>query len=67
MGHLPWHLGQFRTSCWLSLFVNEMDDFCNAWLTVGEPDADNYVFNSQKSTQLNRVTIFPPASRVPLF
>jgi len=29
-----------------------------AWLTVRKPDADNYVFNSQKSTQLNRVTVF---------
>src|ERR1700751_981221 len=29
-----------------------------AWLAVREPDADNYVFNSQKSTQLNRVTVF---------
>lgn len=29
-----------------------------AWLAVREPDADNCVFNSQKSTQLNRVTIF---------
>jgi integrase len=29
-----------------------------AWLAVRKADADNYVFNSQKSTQLNRVTIF---------
>src|SRR6202451_3569562 len=29
-----------------------------AWLTVREPDADNFVFNSQKSTQLNRVTVY---------
>jgi integrase/recombinase XerD len=29
-----------------------------AWLAVRQPDADNYVFNSQKSTQLNRVTIY---------
>lgn len=29
-----------------------------AWLDVREPDADSYVFNSQKGTQLNRVTIF---------
>jgi integrase/recombinase XerD len=29
-----------------------------AWLAVREPDADNYVFNSQKSTQLNRVTVY---------
>src|SRR4030095_9151299 len=29
-----------------------------AWLAVREPDADNYVFNSQKSTQLNRVRVF---------
>jgi integrase/recombinase XerD len=28
------------------------------WLAVREPDADNFVFNSQKSTQLNRVTIY---------
>jgi hypothetical protein len=25
-----------------------------AWSAVREPDADNFVFNSQKSTQLNR-------------
>jgi len=29
-----------------------------AWLDVRQPDADNFVFNSQKSTQLNRVTVF---------
>ncbi len=29
-----------------------------AWLAVREPDADDFVFNSQKSTQLNRSTIF---------
>src|SRR6202163_3633749 len=29
-----------------------------AWLAVREPDSDNFLFNSQKSTQLNRVTIF---------
>jgi integrase/recombinase XerD len=29
-----------------------------AWLAVRKQDADDYVFNSQKSTQLNRVTIF---------
>jgi integrase/recombinase XerD len=29
-----------------------------AWLAVREPDADNFVFNSQKSTRLNRVTVF---------
>jgi integrase/recombinase XerD len=29
-----------------------------AWLEVREPDADNFVFNSQKSTQLNRVTVY---------
>jgi integrase/recombinase XerD len=29
-----------------------------AWLALREPDADNFVFNSQKSTQLNRVTVF---------
>lgn len=29
-----------------------------AWIDVRQSDADNYVFNSQKSTQLNRVTIF---------
>lgn len=29
-----------------------------AWLEVRKPDADNFVFNSQKSTRLNRVTIF---------
>ena len=29
-----------------------------AWLAEREPDADNFVFNSQKGTQLNRVTVF---------
>src|SRR6267143_2149983 len=29
-----------------------------AWLAVREPDADSFVFNSQKATQLNRSTIF---------
>jgi integrase len=29
-----------------------------AWLAVRPADADNFVFNSQKSTQMNRSTIF---------
>jgi len=29
-----------------------------AWLDVRQPDADNFMFNSQKSTQLNRVTVY---------
>jgi len=29
-----------------------------AWLAVREVDADDFVFNSQKSTQMNRVTVF---------
>src|SRR6202171_603227 len=29
-----------------------------AWLAVRKPDADNFVFNSQKSTQMSRITIF---------
>jgi hypothetical protein len=29
-----------------------------AWLAIRKPDADSFVFNSQKSTQLNRVTIY---------
>jgi integrase len=29
-----------------------------AWLAVREPDADNYVFNSQKSTRLDRVSAY---------
>src|SRR5580704_5010889 len=29
-----------------------------AWLDVREPDSDNFVFNSQKSTKLNRVTVY---------
>src|SRR5215831_13046217 len=29
-----------------------------AWLVVRKPDAGDYVFNSQKSIQLNRVTVF---------
>ena len=28
------------------------------WLAVRKPDADNFAFNSQKSTQLNRVTVY---------
>jgi type 1 fimbriae regulatory protein FimB len=28
------------------------------WLDLREDDADNFVFNSQKSTQMNRVTIY---------
>lgn len=29
-----------------------------AWMAVREADADNFAFNSQKSTQLNRVTVY---------
>jgi len=29
-----------------------------AWLAVRKPDAGDYIFNSQKSIQLNRVTVF---------
>jgi integrase len=29
-----------------------------AWLAVRKADADNFVFNSQKSTQLNRITVY---------
>lgn len=29
-----------------------------AWLDVREADADGFVFNSQKSTKLNRVTVY---------
>jgi integrase/recombinase XerD len=29
-----------------------------AWLAVREADADNFAFNSQKATQLNRVTVY---------
>jgi Phage integrase family len=29
-----------------------------AWLAVRKADADNYVFNSQKSTQMSRITVF---------
>jgi integrase/recombinase XerD len=29
-----------------------------AWLEVREDDADNFVFNSQKSTRLSRVTVY---------
>ncbi len=28
------------------------------WLNIRGPDADSFVFNSQKSTQLNRTTVF---------
>jgi len=36
---------------------NEMAAF-KEWLAVRKPDADSYVFNSQKSTRLNRVTVY---------
>ncbi|HTZ72466.1 MAG TPA: tyrosine-type recombinase/integrase [Candidatus Aquilonibacter sp.] len=29
-----------------------------AWLDVRKPDADNLVFNSQKSTQLNQISVY---------
>lgn len=29
-----------------------------AWLAVRQADADNFVFNSQKSTQMSRITVF---------
>jgi integrase/recombinase XerD len=29
-----------------------------AWLDVREPDTDNFAFNSQKSTQLSRITVY---------
>src|SRR5271170_2986299 len=29
-----------------------------AWLDVREADADNFVFNSQKATKLNRITVY---------
>jgi integrase len=29
-----------------------------AWLDVRKPDAENYVFNSQKSTRMSRITVF---------
>lgn len=29
-----------------------------AWLDVREPDADTYVFNSQKATKLSRITVY---------
>ena len=29
-----------------------------AWLDVRKPDADDFVFNSQKSTRLSRITVF---------
>lgn len=28
------------------------------WLSVRQPDADNFVFNSQKSTRLSRITVY---------
>lgn len=39
-----------------SLF-NEAAAF-KAWLDIRQPDADDFAFNSQKSTQLNRVTVY---------
>jgi integrase len=29
-----------------------------AWLDVRKPDADDFVFNSQKSTRLSRITVY---------
>jgi type 1 fimbriae regulatory protein FimB len=29
-----------------------------AWLDVRKPDADDFVFNSQKATRLNRITVY---------
>jgi type 1 fimbriae regulatory protein FimB len=29
-----------------------------AWLAVRPDDADNFIFNSQKSTQMNRITVY---------
>ena len=29
-----------------------------AWLDVRQPDADTFVFNSQKATKLNRITVY---------
>lgn len=29
-----------------------------AWLDVRRPDSDDFVFNSQKSTRLNRITVY---------
>src|SRR5580698_10608109 len=28
------------------------------WLDVRQPDADNFVFNSQKATKLNRISVY---------
>jgi integrase len=39
-----------------SLF-NEATAF-KAWLAVRKPDTDNFVFNSQKSTRLSRITVY---------
>jgi site-specific recombinase XerD len=39
-----------------SLF-NEMAAL-KAWLVARKPDANDYVFNSQKSTRLSRITVF---------
>lgn len=37
--------------------LSEMAAF-KVWFEVRKPDADNFVFNSQKSTRLNRVTVY---------
>jgi integrase/recombinase XerD len=29
-----------------------------AWIEVRQPDADNFVFNSQKATRLNRISVY---------
>src|SRR5271170_7569290 len=36
---------------------NEASTF-KAWLAVRQPDADNFVFNSQKATRLDRVSAY---------
>jgi type 1 fimbriae regulatory protein FimB len=40
-----------------STLLNEVAAL-KAWLEVGKPDANEYVFNSQKSVRLNRVSVF---------
>lgn len=40
-----------------STLFNEMAAL-KAWLDVRKPDADDFVFNSQKSTRLSRITVY---------
>ena len=61
IGLASFHSGERAYRCWRKVATPDESvrgRTLKAWLAVREPDADNFVFNSQKSTQMNRVTIF---------